>query len=65
MVPTLAVGPAGTPVNVGLVDGELAWREHVLGHGMRVRVRAMVERTSAGRFVARVDLAPVVVSEIF
>jgi hypothetical protein len=49
----------------GARGGELAWREHVLRHGERVRVRAVVERTGAGRFAARVDIAPVVVSEIF
>jgi hypothetical protein len=43
--------------------GPLAWREHVVKHGTRVRLRAIVE-ASGGRFVVRGDLAPIIVSEI-
>lgn len=43
--------------------GALAWREHVVRRGMKLRVRAIVE-ASGGRFVARGDLAPILVSEI-
>ncbi len=44
--------------------GALAWREHVLRNDARVRVRAIVEPSAPRLFVARVDLAQVVVAEI-
>src|SRR5262249_21689476 len=45
-------------------SGPLAWREHLIRAHMRVRVRCTVERAGPGRFVARADLARIVVSEI-
>jgi hypothetical protein len=43
--------------------GTLGWREHLLRRGARVHLRAVVAPSAQGRFVARDDRAPVLISE--
>lgn len=44
--------------------GPLGWREHVVRHGDRVRLRAFVEPRGADRLVVRDDLGPVELDEL-